>query len=102
LWLSPVQVAVVPIGETALGYARDVQAQLKAHGLRASLDDRNERMQAKIRDAQMQQVPYMAVVGGREAQARAVAVRHRREGDLGVMPLDAFLSRLDQESARRA
>ncbi len=102
LWLSPVQVAVIPVGEAAFDYAKTVQAQLKAGGLRASLDDRNERMQAKIRDAQLSQTPYMAVVGAREAQAKSVAVRHRREGDLGVIPLDQFLARLNDERARRA
>jgi len=100
-WLSPVQVAVIPVGETAAAYAKEVQGQLKALGLRAGMDDRNERMQAKIRDAQMAQIPYMAVVGAREAQAKAVAVRHRREGDLGVMPLDAFAARLADECNQR-
>ena len=59
-------------------------------------------MQAKIRDAQMQQIPYMAVVGEREAQAGAVAVRHRRDGDLGSMKLEAFTERVTQENASRA
>ena len=73
----------------------------KNEEFRAGMDDRNERMQAKIRDAQMAQIPYMAVVGAREAQAKAVAVRHRREGDLGVMPLDAFAARLADECNQR-
>jgi threonyl-tRNA synthetase len=77
-------------------------AALRARGLRAQLDDRNEKMQAKIRDAQLQQVPYMAVVGGREADANAVAVRHRREGDLGAMGLDAFIDRLGREGRQPA
>ena len=102
VWLSPVQVMVIPIGDRVLEYAREVTAALRSRGLRARTDERNEKMQAKIRDAQMQQIPYMAVVGEREAQARAVAVRHRRDGDLGSIALDAFAERITQENASRA
>ena len=101
VWLSPVQVMVIPIGDKQAAYGRQVVEQLAARGLRAKLDERNEKMQAKIRDAQLQQIPYMAVVGEREAQAQAVAVRHRREGDLGPMPLAAFADRVVHEDASR-
>ena len=101
LWLSPVQVTVVPVGEAAQSYAAEVESRLRTARLRVNLDDRNERMQAKIRDAQMAQVPYMAVVGGREAQAKTVAVRHRRLGDLGVMPLDTFIQKLLGEQTQK-
>ena len=101
VWLSPVQVVTIPIGDRHLDYAREVTGLLRTRGLRAQLDERNEKMQAKIRDAQLQRVPYMAVVGDREAQARTVAVRHRREGDLGAVALDAFLERVRQESDHR-
>ncbi len=70
--------------------------------MRATLDARNEKMQAKIRDAQMSQIPYMAVVGPREAAARQVAVRQRRGGDMGTMPLEAFVSRVQKEDASRS
>jgi len=102
VWLSPVQVMVIPIGDKALDYARRVLDHLRTHGVRAQLDDRNEKMQAKVRDAQLQQVPYMAVVGEREAQANTVAVRHRREGDLGAMKTEAFADRVTRETAGRA
>ena len=101
VWLSPVQVVVVPITDAQLPYAQETLALLRRHGLRAQCDDRKEKMQAKIRDAQLQQVPYMAVVGGRETSARTVAVRHRRAGDLGTMPVEAFVQRLRQEDADR-
>ena len=101
VWLSPVQVCVIPIGDRFLPYARHVTETLRERGLRAQLDERNEKMQAKIRDAQLQQVPYMAVVGQREADAQAVAARHRRQGDLGSMALAAFAERVAQEAASR-
>ena len=102
VWLSPVQAVVIPISDRMLDYARHTHQALRAKGLRAQLDERSEKMQAKIRDAQLQQIPYMLVVGEREAQAGAVAVRHRREGDLGVMKLDAFAERVSQETTTRA
>ncbi|HEX9779667.1 MAG TPA: threonine--tRNA ligase [bacterium] len=96
-WLAPVQVAVIPVSEAVHGYARAIAEALRARGLRASVDERNERMQAKIRDAQLQQVPYMAVVGKREAEAGTVAVRHRREGDLGAMAAADLASRVIED-----
>jgi len=101
LWLSPIQVMVIPIGDKFLEYAGQVVEGLRARGMRARVDERSEKMQAKIRDAQVQQIPYMAVVGAREAEARAVAVRHRRGGDVGTMSLEAFSDRVSQESASR-
>ena len=101
VWLSPLQVAVIPIGDKFLEYAKTVAKTLRGHGLRVQVDERNEKMQAKVRDAQLQQVPYMAVVGEREAQASAVAVRHRRAGDLGTMELAAFAERVSRENESR-
>jgi len=101
VWLSPVQVAVIPITDKSLDYAREAEQALRARGLRVELDARNEKMQAKIRDAQLAKVPYMAVVGEREATARTVAVRHRRDGDLGSMTLEQFADRVSQESTSR-
>ena len=101
VWLAPVQVEVIPISDKTLAYAGEVAAQLRGRGLRAHMDDRNEKMQAKIRDAQMQKVPYMAVVGEREAQARTVAVRHRQQGDAGAMGLAAFVDRVAREQESR-
>jgi len=99
VWLSPVQVMVIPISDGALDYARAVMQRLRREGLRASCDERNEKMQAKIRDAQLRQIPYMAVVGAREAQADSVAARHRRRGDLGAMPVGDFIGRVQRDNA---
>ena len=96
VWLAPVQVSVLPITDRQLEYAKTVEARLKEAGVRVELDDRKEKVQLKIRDAQMQKVPYMLVLGGREAEAGTVAVRHRKHGDLGVKPLDQFMTELKQ------
>jgi threonyl-tRNA synthetase len=74
-----------------------VAERLRAGGLRVELDSRNERLEAKIRDAQLQKIPYMLVAGGREAEAGTVAVRHRSRGDLGARPLDELLEDLLEE-----
>ncbi len=92
VWLSPVQAVVLPITDKQLDYAREVEQRLKAAGVRVELDDRKEKVQLKIRDAQMQKVPYMLVVGGREAEADSVAVRHRKHGDLGVKKTGDFIA----------
>jgi threonyl-tRNA synthetase len=92
LWLAPVQTVVMPITDRQLEYAQKVHARLEEAGLRSHLDDRKEKVQLKIRDAQMQKVPYMLVVGDREAEAGAVAVRHRKHGDLGAKPLEQFIA----------
>ncbi len=102
VWLSPIQAVVIPISDRMLDYARQTRQMLRAAGVRVQLDERSEKMQAKIRDAQLAQIPYMAIVGDREAQAGSVAVRHRREGDLGVMTRDAFAERVSRENATRA
>jgi threonyl-tRNA synthetase len=91
LWLAPVQTVVMPITDRQLEYAQKVHARLEAAGLRSHLDDRKEKVQLKIRDAQMQKVPYMLVVGDREAESGAVAVRHRKHGDMGAKPLEQFI-----------
>jgi threonyl-tRNA synthetase len=96
-WLTPVQVKILPITEKHLDYAKTVLAQLKEAGVRAELDDRNERLQAKIRDAQMEKVAYMFIVGDREAEAKKVAVRKRNGEDLGAKDLEDFVKALKKE-----
>jgi threonyl-tRNA synthetase len=96
-WLAPTQVAILPITDRANAFATEVAARAKALGLRAELDARNESLKAKIRDAQLAKVPYMLVIGDREAEAGTVSVRHRHRGDLGVQALEAFLATLAQE-----
>jgi threonyl-tRNA synthetase len=92
LWLAPLQVIVLPIADRHLDYAREVAAELDKAGLRTEVDDRQEKVNYKIREAQLQKIPYMLVVGDREAADRAVAVRSQKKGDLGARPLDQFLT----------
>jgi threonyl-tRNA synthetase len=90
VWLAPVQMVVIPIADRHLEYANYVASELRAHNFRIEVDARAERMNAKIRDAQLQKIPYMLVVGDKEEQARAVAVRLRTGEDLKAMPLEEF------------
>jgi threonyl-tRNA synthetase len=92
VWLAPVQVVLVPIADRHNEYAHAVAAQLKEAGLRAGVNDSSDRMQAKIRDAQLQKVPYMLVMGDREVKAGAVAVRLRNGDDLGAQPVIDFIA----------
>jgi threonyl-tRNA synthetase len=101
-WLAPVQVSVLPVSGKFSEYADKVAEHLKDAGFRVHNDDRNEKLQAKIRDAQMQKIPYMLIIGGKEAEAGTVSVRHRAKGDLGPRSLDQFTSDLRQEIDTRA
>ena len=92
VWLAPVQAVVMPITDRQLEYAREVHAKLIEAGVRATLDDRAEKVNLKIRESQLQKVPYMLVLGDREAQSGQVAVRNRRHGDLGAKPLPEFIA----------
>jgi threonyl-tRNA synthetase len=98
-WLAPVQAMVIPIADRHLDYGHQVLGELKSAGLRAEVDARSERMNNKIRAAQLQKIPYMLVVGDREAEAKAVAVRTRAGEDLGSMPVFQFIDRLRDEVA---
>jgi threonyl-tRNA synthetase len=104
VWLAPVQAVVMPITDRQQEYAQKVHAQLEAAGLRVHLDDRKEKVNLKIREAQLQKVPYMLVVGDREAEAGTVSVRHRKHADLGVKPLAQFIEEIrtmiDTKSAK--
>ena len=97
VWLSPVQVRMIPIADRHVPYADQVAEQLRASGLRVEVDDSNDRMNAKIRNAQLQKIPYMLVVGDREAEAGTVAVRLRSEENLGAMPVADLLARITAE-----
>lgn len=90
-WLAPTQVMIIPITDDQVSYAQDVERTLRDAGLRVSVNDRRDRMQAKIREAQLQKVPYMLVIGKREAAEGAVAVRLRNGRDLGAVPVSEFL-----------
>ena len=99
LWLAPVQVVVLPIADRHAGYAEKVASELRTAGFRAAVDDRNEKTGFKIREAQLQKIPYMLVVGDREQESGTVAVRSRSEGDKGAMPVVDLVESLKRESS---
>ena len=94
VWLAPVQATVLPITDKQLEYARAVEKQLAAAGIRATVDERSEKVNLKIREAQLQKVPFMLVVGGREAEANQVSVRNRKHGDQGVRTVPEFIGQI--------
>ena len=96
-WLSPVQVKLLPIADAHVEYAKEVQTKLEEAGLRVELDDRNEKIGYKIREAQLQKVPYMLVLGDKEKEAGTVGVRSRTDGDIGAMKLDEFVAKVVEE-----
>ncbi|MEE9513094.1 MAG: threonine--tRNA ligase, partial [Anaerolineales bacterium] len=97
VWLAPVQAILIPIADRHVEYAEQVASQLREAGLRVDVDQRSERMNAKIRDAQLQKIPYMLVVGDREAEAEQVAVRLRSGEDMGALAVESFIERLKAE-----
>ena len=96
-WLAPIQAKILPITDKQMDYARKVKEQLLEKGIRAEVDERQEKVGYKIREAQMEKVPYMLIVGDKEIEANAVGVRARKEGDIGQMPVESFISRLQDE-----
>ena len=96
-WLAPVQVKVLPISGNFQQYAEEVTEKLRNAGLRVELDDRNEKIGYRIREAQLQKTPYMLVLGEKEQQAQLVAVRHRKDGDIGTMSAEEFIARINKE-----
>ena len=101
IWLAPIQVAVLPITDKQSEFALHVKNELAAAGVRVWIDERNEKVNLKIRDAQLQKIPYMLVIGGREAEAGSVSVRHRKQGDLGVKPLADFINEIKEKIASK-
>jgi threonyl-tRNA synthetase len=101
LWLAPVQAVLIPITDKQLAYAEQVRDQLSEAGLRVEIDESRDRMQGKIRRAQLQKVPYMLIIGNKEQEAGAVAVRLRSGEDLGPITVAAFIERADQEVMRK-
>jgi threonyl-tRNA synthetase len=102
LWLAPEQVRILPISEKFTDYGRKVEADLKSRGFRTSGDYRPEKIGAKIREAQLEKIPYMLVVGEKEQSAGTVAVRDRVAGDLGTMPLAQLAARLQEENSSKS
>ena len=101
-WLAPTQVKIMTITEKGDDWAREVEAELLSRGMRVELDLRNEKIGFKIRQAQQEKVPYMLVIGGKEAEDRTVAVRNRKEGELGTMPLMDLVEKLEEEIRTKA
>jgi threonyl-tRNA synthetase len=101
LWLAPEQARVLPIGEAQAEYAGRVHQALRQAGLRAELQVTNEKIGAKIRQATMDKVPYMVILGAREAEQNAVSLRHRKDGDLGVMTVDSLVEKLKRETEEK-
>ncbi len=100
-WMAPVQVKVLPIGDEHIDYAYGVKKTLESAGIRVEVDDRNETIGKKIRNAQLEKLPYMLVIGDNEMNEGTVAVRSRREGDKGVMSVDAFRADILAEIAEK-
>ena len=96
-WLAPVQVKVMPITDNQLDYAKEVTNKLRAIRIRVELDDRNEKIGYKIREAQLQKVPYMLIVGEKEVNSETVGVRSRKDGDVGAIAVDEFIKNIKEE-----
>jgi len=101
VWLSPQQVKVLPISDKYLEYAQQVHKTLRSNGIRAAVDDRNEKIGKKIREAELSRVPYMLVVGEKEMTEGKLAVRRQGKGDIGVLPVDEFVNLVRQEIGNR-
>ncbi len=101
LWIAPEQVRVMNISDNSLPYAKEVQSKLTMLGYRVELDSRNEKIGKKIREAQLDKVPYMLIVGDKEMEDGTVAVRRRGQGDLGVMSYDDLVAKINQENAEK-
>ncbi|MFC1657795.1 threonine--tRNA ligase [Candidatus Omnitrophota bacterium] len=101
LWLSPVQARVIPIKSALQGYAARVEAALRENAIRGSLDSRNLTLQKRIREAEIEKIPYILVIGEREEQSQAVAVRQRGQGDIGAMPVEEFINKVRRETENR-
>jgi len=97
LWLSPVQVVVIPIKDEFSGFARKVKERLENLQVRVTIDNRSETLNKRIRQAELEKTPYVLVIGGREVEQEAVSVRKKGAGDLGQMPLEAFINKVKEE-----
>mgnify|MGYP006196727573 CR=1 FL=1 len=102
LWLAPVQVAVLPITDRINDYALEVANELKSAGFRVETNTRSDKIGAKIRDAQMQKVPYMLILGDKELEEQKIAVRERKQGDIGQMSIEEFKEMITQQKIMRA
>ena len=96
-WLAPVQVRILPIADSHKEYAEKVKEKLEEYNIRVELDEREEKIGYKIREAQLQKIPYMLIIGDKEVQANAVGVRSRKDGDIGAMSVEDFINKIEEE-----
>ena len=101
VWLSPVQVKILPISEKQHDYAKKVEEEMKAKGIRVKLDDRSEKIGYKIREAQLEKVPYMVIVGQKEEEENILSVRSRKDGDIGSMETNEFIEKVIKEDKEK-
>ena len=101
LWLAPKQVVILPISEKYLNYAASIENQLREHNIRVATDARNEKVGAKIRDAELKKIPVMLILGEKEEDSHTVSIRRRHEGDLGTKPMDVLIKSLSEEIKTR-
>ena len=101
MWLSPEQVRILPISENLIDQAKEIENKLNAAGIRVTVDGRSEKIGYKIREAQLEKIPYMLVIGNKEAESGTVAVRSRKQGDLGAMTADDFIRLALEEIATK-
>ena len=97
VWLAPVQIKILPIADKHKEYSKQLLNKLEEQGLRVELDDREEKIGYKIREAQLQKIPYMLIIGDKEVEANAVGVRSRKDGDIGQMPVEEFINKIQEE-----
>ena len=97
LWLCPVQVKVMNISDSSLGYAKEIEQKLLNSGIRAELDNRNEKIGYKIREAQLQKIPYMIIVGDNEVETKTISIRGRGNENVSGLSIDAFVERINEE-----
>jgi threonyl-tRNA synthetase len=101
LWLAPVQAVIIPVKAGLEDYVKAIKEKFSAQGIRVAADERNETLDKRIREAEIGKTPYILVVGAREAQNKSVAVRRRKEGDLGSMPLEGFIEQIKEETKEK-
>ncbi|MBQ7784345.1 MAG: threonine--tRNA ligase, partial [Oscillospiraceae bacterium] len=102
LWMSPEQVRILPVTDRAKEYGENIAAKLEGMGIRVTVDNRNEKIGYKIRQAQLEKIPYFFIVGDKEVEDNTVSLRSRKDGDLGASPLDDVISRIVMENASKA
>lgn len=102
MWLAPVQVKLLPIADRHLDYIYEVKAKLEEKGLRVEVDDRSEKIGYKIREAQLEKVPYMILCGDKDIEGNVISVRSRKQGDIGAMSVDEFLAKVMEEIETKA